>query len=412
MKKIIACITFIATASIATPQTPGNAIHLDGMDDIITAPLPAIFNSIANNNFTIEMWIRPDSLVGLNTLFHAQMDQTHYVHLYQANPNLLFATVEGNSVYDVAVSTTSIPALQWTHIAMTWDRVAQEVELYINGIPSSPLGGGNSVISSDTSMLFIGSHSDSSKVFFGHMDEFRIWDVVRTDCEIKAGMYSEYTVLPPHLVTYYNFNQGVADGSNPGETTLPELTGNYDATLHGFALAGNASNWMSSGAEIYIDTNHIAATSVAGGTLSAHLPGAIYQWLDCDNNYMPVAGAYNQSFTPGVDGNYAVEVTMNGCTDTSACYAIIGVGITENTHESPITLYPNPSNGLFTVSQLAVAPTLVKIHNAMGQTVATYEFKQKDKIQLDLSDQPAGQYMVSIQTNQLNITKKIVLLQH
>ncbi len=60
-----------------------------------------------------------------------------------------------------------------------------------------------------------------------------------------------------------------------------------------------------------------------GGTLTATAAGAEYQWLDCDNNFIPIEGETSQSFTPEVTGNYAVEITENIiCTVISECYFV------------------------------------------------------------------------------------------
>jgi len=63
--------------------------------------------------------------------------------------------------------------------------------------------------------------------------------------------------------------------------------------------------------------------------LTATQTGATYQWLDCLNGFQPIAGETNQSFTPSNDGNYAVEITVNGCSDTSSCFLIEIIGVDE-----------------------------------------------------------------------------------
>jgi plastocyanin len=78
-------------------------------------------------------------------------------------------------------------------------------------------------------------------------------------------------------------------------------------------------------------------------TLSADLTGAEYIWLDCDNNYAEINGETSQVFTPTSNGNYAVSVTQNGCTDTSACEMVNNIGVTENIL-SNLTIYPNPTS--------------------------------------------------------------------
>ena len=64
--------------------------------------------------------------------------------------------------------------------------------------------------------------------------------------------------------------------------------------------------------------------------LTAVQNGATYQWVDCSNNFGPIPGATNQSYTKATaNGSYAVIITANGCTDTSACHNVTTVGIND-----------------------------------------------------------------------------------
>lgn len=66
-----------------------------------------------------------------------------------------------------------------------------------------------------------------------------------------------------------------------------------------------------------------------GSLLTASQAGGTYQWLDCNNSYSVINGETNQSYTPAETGNYAIEVNINGCIDTSACFLVDYTGIEE-----------------------------------------------------------------------------------
>ena len=66
-----------------------------------------------------------------------------------------------------------------------------------------------------------------------------------------------------------------------------------------------------------------------GATLTSDAIGASYQWLDCDDNYAPMPGATEASFTATQNGNYAVAVVLQDCADTSACMAVTSIGLEE-----------------------------------------------------------------------------------
>ena len=83
--------------------------------------------------------------------------------------------------------------------------------------------------------------------------------------------------------------------------------------------------------------------------MTSNNAGANYQWLDCNNNNAIILSENGQSYTPISNGNYAVQLTENGCIDTSDCILINTIGIIENNFESRVSLYPNPTNGLFSI---------------------------------------------------------------
>ncbi|MDA7803237.1 T9SS type A sorting domain-containing protein [Crocinitomix sp.] len=68
-----------------------------------------------------------------------------------------------------------------------------------------------------------------------------------------------------------------------------------------------------------------------------------------------------------------------------------------------IVLYPNPSSGLFFInSNLNVD---VVVYNVIGEQL----FSGKNVKQVDLSNQPAGIYMVQMNTSEGTITRKITI---
>lgn len=123
-----------------------------------------------------------------------------------------------------------------------------------------------------------------------------------------------------------------------------------------------------------------------GTTLTAVQAGANYQWLDCDNNYAEINGETNQSYTPAVTGNYSVEVTINGCVDTSACILVDFTGIDEI--ESLVSVHPNPTKDEVTLSVKAdLVGTGFTITDNAGRVVLTDTFKSTEqKVNLSVFD--------------------------
>lgn len=114
-----------------------------------------------------------------------------------------------------------------------------------------------------------------------------------------------------------------------------------------------------------------ATVTTFQNTISANATGALYQWLDCNNNFAAIVGATSQSYTATTAGIFAVMVTENNCTDTSICINIAGLGIKELMEAFNIAIYPNPNAGSFFVSTGGEGQLkTIEILNFLGEVVA------------------------------------------
>lgn len=140
--------------------------------------------------------------------------------------------------------------------------------------------------------------------------------------------------------------------------------------------------------------------SQSGFVLTAAATGATYKWLDCDNSYSVISGETSQSLTVTTNGDYAVEVTHSGCTDTSVCISITNVGVEPVSFANGIALYPNPTRGKFTVqTNQTMTDATLKVTTLTGQTVAQKTQISGNTVELDLSKEAAGIYFVEINDN-------------
>jgi subtilisin family serine protease len=98
-----------------------------------------------------------------------------------------------------------------------------------------------------------------------------------------------------------------------------------------------------------------------------------------------------------------------------AAYANCPVGISESAHNDLINVYPNPSNGYFTlVSSAEAKPISVEVYSMMGQLVGFSSLQQleNDNYQLNLSHLPQGFYSLRILLNQNTYTFVQVIVSH
>lgn len=97
------------------------------------------------------------------------------------------------------------------------------------------------------------------------------------------------------------------------------------------------------------NSNPDITTTTNGNTIIANNTSATYQWLDCDNNNAIIPEETGQSFTATTNGNYAVEITKNGCVDTSSCVNTIVTGVYSSKNDFEVVTFPNPTEGLVSV---------------------------------------------------------------
>ena len=150
------------------------------------------------------------------------------------------------------------------------------------------------------------------------------------------------------------------------------------------------------------------AISQTGVTLSADVSGMAYQWLDCINGNSILSGETNQSFTATVNGNYAVEITENSCVDTSSCYTITTVGIIENNFENILVIYPNPSNGDFTIDLGAMyEKTTITITDIYGGIIEKATYHQSQILHLTI-EASMGVYFMTVSVEREQVVVKLV----
>ncbi|MCC7298090.1 MAG: choice-of-anchor D domain-containing protein [Bacteroidia bacterium] len=143
---------------------------------------------------------------------------------------------------------TAISKNTWTHVAVTV-KDGGSLLFYINGtlVGTDMAGFSTAEIENGTKDLIIGKQGPHDNYFQGTMDEFRIWNVVRSASEISNNMNTELAGSESGLVLYYKFNQGTASGNNTGLLKVCDLTANGNSgTIKGFngLSGGGTANWV------------------------------------------------------------------------------------------------------------------------------------------------------------------------
>ncbi|MDR2009995.1 MAG: T9SS type A sorting domain-containing protein [Bacteroidales bacterium] len=141
-------------------------------------------------------------------------------------------------------------------------------------------------------------------------------------------------------------------------------------------------------------------------TLTANASSAEYQWLDCDNDYGELQGETEQTFSPSINGNYAVRITQNGCVDVSNCHHITTItSINEVETVNYINIYPNPTNGRLIIENEQLKIGKVIIYDMNGKKLSTFNYPLSIA-EIDLSDYANGIYFIEVNKTTHKIIKK------
>ncbi|MFH1194249.1 MAG: LamG-like jellyroll fold domain-containing protein [bacterium] len=253
------------------PTAEDNCLQFDGTDDYVN--LAGLSEEIDDADaLTIEMWANVNTWGEDETLFSKYYNINSRTQIQEYTTGNLQITIEQGGTNDgtdsrAYTTTAPISTGNWFHLAMVYDGAgvnnADKLKLYINGqlVTLTYRGTINPDLNSTVQPALLGVQGAGladalCNYFNGRMDEVRIWNIVRSQANIQAYMFTSLAGTESGLVAYYNFNQGTAEGSNSNVVVLNDLSVESDwslttsaktfGVLTNFALSGSASNWISS----------------------------------------------------------------------------------------------------------------------------------------------------------------------
>lgn len=259
----------------------------------------------------------------------------------------------------------------------------------------------------------------------------KVYTYTYTDC---SGLQSVYTYtyiidlspanVPQNTTSVIN-NLSLATQptapmvfDNCGNNIIPVISASNDPACEGEKVftfeyidcAGNGSIYTHTYIINYSTTtvtNPIDnSVSLNGITLNANASGYEYQWVDCANNFEPIPLEQNQSFTPTLNGVYAVKIMSPTCTVTSSQTTISSVGLDFLTENESFSIYPNPSSGKIII-ELGEATQKIQIYiySINGRLINRKDFHNMDSIETEI-DGPKGIYFIEIQVDDKKLLRE------
>ncbi|MGB1039555.1 MAG: T9SS type A sorting domain-containing protein [Flavobacteriales bacterium] len=137
-------------------------------------------------------------------------------------------------------------------------------------------------------------------------------DTIQTHKGCDSIIYVELTVS---FATYRSFNGSACISHILPSGKYIDTTGVYLDTILNSSGCDSIITFNMTIREI--DTSFVLfPTSIRSNEI-----GGTYRWFNCDSSFKEVFGfsQYSRSLHPSVKGNYAIEVTKNGCKDTTRC---------------------------------------------------------------------------------------------
>jgi hypothetical protein len=146
----------------------------------------------------------------------------------------------------------------------------------------------------------------------------------------------------------------------------------------------------------YLTLNDSVVSS--GSVLTALGTGYSYQWVYCQSGYQPIPGETNASFSPSVNGDYAVIVNDGSCSDTSSCVSVTTAGINSTLNRAAVSVYPNPVNDRLVIElPVSLADFTVQVTDASGRIVYR-NVHTGSKAELTAASWSGGVYMLLVST--------------
>ncbi len=348
-------------ASLTTDRdgNPNMAYDFNGTTDYISLPYDSLLQP--DFPFSVSFWFKADSIPAPSTL-----------------GTYLFASDEEQDVY--------------SGFFIMFNTLGQITMHYGNGLG---IGGTHRRTKKSITVLDTVNWHHVAAVFNG-LNDMELY----IDCELDEGVYSGSGS------SMFNYGNAGKIGNSIGGQILNYFDGKMD-DLYFYSRSLNLNDISQLCTEITlceVDTS----ISISGDTLITNLAGAEYQWLDCKENYASLEGDTFQNFTPPNTDYYAVEISYNGCIDTSACVRIDRLDLSEIEILDQIELVTDPNSNLVNLHLIESMEFNLEVYNLLGEKV--YQKNDiKDNYFSFYFNEGTGVYFLRAFNKDLNKTIKFIL---
>src|SRR2546421_12601320 len=287
------------------PGEVGQAFNFDGSTGYIDLGAQNLLGGFTQ--VTIDAWVYPAPFESYEGIIYPGPTNIWWIQLTPA-AQVRFAI--NNAASGSADSTNTIPANQWTHLALTWD--GETARLYINGVQDPTTLATSGAIPDDSgNTKAIGSRGGIDQFFNGLIDEVEIFTRALSIEEIQniyaAGSYGKCHSCDSAL-------SGLV-GWWPGDGNTKDIaSGNNGLLKNGatFATAEVGKGFSLDGTDDYVEIADNPDVSVTG-------PITIDAWIKT-NDTGPEHAIVEKYDNPGLNG-YFLRLNPGGHLRAGICSA-------------------------------------------------------------------------------------------
>ena len=208
--------------------------------------------------------------------------------------------------------------------------------------------------------------------------------------------------------------------------TINSSSSSFSAILSCDSLNWNGNTYTSSGIYTWTGTNVAGCDTVATIDLTitslnsdvivvndttlqvqSVTPGSSFQWVDCNDNFAPISGENNATFTTQTSGSYAVEVSLNNCSEISNCLTInTSTNINDYNKQYEVKFFPNPTTNDLVISLEGIGFIDILIVDINGK-VLMQQSDLTDQDRINLSDYVSGLYFIKIISKKGSMVERV-----
>jgi hypothetical protein len=213
---------------VNTEKNPSKMLDLDGANDYVELPNETQYDF--TNQMTVEAWIKVDQFNKNWQAIVTKGDNSWRLHRNN-NTNFINFAINTSAGGSGVTSTTNVNDGQWHHLAGVY--TGTQLRLYVDGVLEAQTNIALNINNSDHPVRIGENAQATNRYFDGKIDEVRIWNLARTQKQIRESMHLVLRGNESGLVSYHQFNEGAG-------TTTYDMVSESWATMQG----GMASSWI------------------------------------------------------------------------------------------------------------------------------------------------------------------------